>query len=65
MLSDNAKMVLINSYTTGLSKTVLENLLNLTINKKLKGTVESDELGILMNNSNLILPCGVYARVLK
>ena len=65
LLSDNAKMVLINSYTTGLSKTVLENLLNLTINKKLKGTVESDELGILMNNSNLILPCGVYARVLK
>ena len=65
LLSDNFKMVLINSYTTGLSKTVLENLLNITINKKVKGTITSDELGIAMNNSNLILPCGVYARLTK
>ena len=65
LISDNFKMILINSYTTGLSKTVLEDLLNITINKKIKGTIESDELGILMNNSNLILPCGVYARLLK
>ena len=65
LISDNFKMVLINSYTTGLSKTVLENLLNITINKKVKGTITSDELGILMKDSNLILPCGVYARLVK
>lgn len=62
LIDDNTKMVLINSYTTGLSKTVLENLLRLTINQKVKGNITSDELGIPMKNSELILPCGVYAR---
>ncbi|MBO4245116.1 MAG: class I SAM-dependent methyltransferase [Bacilli bacterium] len=65
LLSDNVKMVLVNSYTTGLSKTVIEDLLNLTVNKKIPGTIESDELGIKMKDSNLILPCGIYARWTK
>ena len=65
LLSDNVKMVLVNSYTTGLSKTVIEDLLNLTVNKKVSGTIESDELGIKMKDSNLILPCGIYARWTK
>lgn len=60
LLSDDPLLFLINSYTTGLSKTVLENLLNIYINKK--GKISSDELGIKMVNSNLILPCGIYAR---
>ena len=62
ILSDDPILFLINSYTTGLSKTVLENVLYLTINKKHKGIISSDELGIPMENSNLILPCGIYAR---
>lgn len=62
ILSDSPVLFLINSYTTGLSMTVLENVLNLTINKKYPGTITSDELGIKMNNSELILPCGIYAR---
>lgn len=60
LLSDNPLLFIINSYTTGLSKTVLENLLYLNI--KHKGTISSDELGLPMTNSNLILPCGIYAR---
>ena len=62
LLSDDPLFFIINSYTTGLSKTVLENILNLTINKKYKGTVSSDEIGLPMENSNLILPCGIYGR---
>lgn len=62
LLSENPLLFIINSYTTGLSKTVLENLLYLNIVPKYKGIVSSDELGIQMENSNLILPCGVYAR---
>jgi len=62
LLSDEPLLFLINSYTTGLSKTVLENVLYLTVNKKYKGIVSSDELGIKMKDSNLILPCGIYAR---
>lgn len=60
LLSDNPLLFIINSYTTGLSKTVLENLLYLNI--KHEGLISSDELGLPMTNSNLILPCGIYAR---
>ena len=62
ILSDDPLFFIINSYTTGMSKTVLENLLNLTINKKVKGIVSSEEIGLPMENSDLILPCGIYGR---
>lgn len=62
LLSDNPLLFLINSYTTGLSIIVLENLLYLRVNEKHKGIITSDELGLPVKNSNLILPCGIYAR---
>ncbi len=62
ILSDDPILFLINSYTTGLSMTVLENVLSLTVDKYKKGRISSDELGIPMKDSNLILPCGIYAR---
>ena len=62
LLSDDPLLFLINSYTTGLSKTILENILYMTIYPKYKGTISSDELGIKMENSNYYLPCGFYAR---
>ena len=60
VLSDNPLFFLINSYTTGMSPTVLENILNMTVNKKYNGKVSSGEVGLPMKNSNLILPCGIY-----
>ena len=60
ILSDNPLLFIINSYTTGLSKTILESVLRLTINKK--GIITSDELCIPMENSDLVLPCGSYTR---
>jgi len=62
LLSDDPILFIINSYTTGLSKTVLENLINLNINNKYKGMVTSHELGLPMKDSNLVLPCGITAR---
>ncbi len=62
VLSDNPLFFLINSYTTGLSSKVLENILNLTINNKTKGIVTSGEIGLPMTNSELVLPCGIYGR---
>ncbi len=62
LLSDNPLLFLINSYTTGLSITVLENVLRLTVNQKHQGYINSDEIGIKAQNSDLILPCGIYAR---
>ena len=60
VLSDDALFFLINSYTTGISSKVLENILKIHI--KNKGKFSSGEIGLPMSNSNLILPCGIYAR---
>lgn len=60
ILSDDPLFFIINSYTTGLSPKVLENILNLSINKT--GIISSDELGIKQKDSNLVLPCGIYGR---
>ena len=62
VLSDDPLFFLINSYTTGISSTVLANILNLTIAKKYKGKVAAGEIGLPMENSKLILPCGIYSR---
>ena len=60
VLSDNPLFFLINSYTTGMSPKVLENILILTINKKFKGKISSGEVGLPMTGSNIVLPCGIY-----
>lgn len=60
VLSDNPLFFLINSYTTGMSSKVLENILYMTINKKYTGKVSSGEVGLPMTDSNLVLPCGIY-----
>ena len=60
VLSDDPLFFLINSYTTGISAKVLENLLDLKIKKK--GKLASGEIGLPMTNSKLVLPCGIYGR---
>ena len=62
VLSDKPLFFLINSYTTGISSKVLENILNLTISKRYKGKLESGEIGLPMEDSKLVLPCGIYGR---
>ena len=58
LMSDDFVLFMLNSYSTGLSKTIMENILYLTINQKQKGIISSDEIGIPLQNSPLILPCG-------
>ena len=60
VLSEKPLFFLINSYTTGISSTVLENILRLNVKKS--GEFSSGEIGLPMKNSKLILPCGIYAR---
>ena len=62
VLSDNPLFVQINSYTTGLSMSVLNNALNLIFTDKYDGKTTFDEIGLPMENSKLILPCGAFAR---
>ena len=60
VLSDNPLFFLINSYTTGLSPTILANILSMIIKKK--GKVSCGEVGLPMKDSSIILPCGIYGR---
>lgn len=63
ILSDKPLFFLINSYTTGVSAIVLENILKTTILKKYPdGTVDSGDIGLPITNNNLVLPCGIYGR---
>ena len=62
VLSDNPLFFLINSYTTGLSSTVLSNILELTINRKYIGSITCGEVGLPITSCGLVLPCGIYGR---
>lgn len=65
ILSDDPLFFIINSYTTGLSMEVMNNVLKLTLGKKYPGKIYSDEIGLPIKNSNLILPCGIVTRYEK
>lgn len=56
ILSDKPLFVLINSYTTGLGATAMENVLKLALNMK-GGSFESYEVG-LPTEEGINLPCG-------
>ncbi len=62
ILSDNPLFFLINAYTTGISSTVLFNILKTTMEKKYGGKVEAGEIGLPITENDLILPCGIYGR---
>ena len=60
VLSEDPLFFLINSYTTGISSMVLENILRINIHQQ--GVFSNGEIGIPMKGSNLVLPCGIYGR---
>lgn len=62
LLSDKPLLFLINAYSTGVSKTILEDILEMTVNQKYSGVISSDELGLKMTNTSYVLPCGIYGR---
>ena len=62
ILSDKPLFFIINTYTTGLSKEVFNNLLKETVGKIHKGKIYSEEIGIPIKNSDMILPCGICSR---
>ncbi len=61
ILSENPLFFLINSYTTGLSPTVISNLLA-TLMKDTEGKISSGEIGLPITVSGKILPAGIYGR---
>lgn len=67
LLSDNPAFVIINTYTGGLSGTVISNLLNIVIEEKRqdlikKGRIITDEIGIKEEDEEIVLPCGITTK---
>ncbi len=65
ILTDNPLFMLVNSYTTGLSPMVIENILRAELLPRFKGQenaiVTSGEIGI-PSSTGFVLPCGIYGR---
>lgn len=61
LLSDNPVAVLINSYTAGVSPAVMSYILNSTVSKRFGGNADADEIGLKVNETGLVLPCGSTA----
>ena len=61
VLSDDPAFFILNSYTTGLSPAVMEYLLGVELQKNFGGSVSSDEIGLKVTDTGLILPCGSTA----
>ena len=62
VLSDDPLFVLINSYTTGLSASVLSYVTESIFTKKFGGRSDSQELALPVTDSGLYLPCGATCR---
>ncbi len=61
VLSDQALMFLINSYTTGLSPSVMQYILGSVVPPKHGGYLECDEIGLKTTATGMCLPCGASA----
>lgn len=61
LLSEQPLFFLVNSYTTGLAPAVLTYLIATEL-KKYGGHVESQEIGLPVTQSGLVLPCGASGR---
>ncbi len=61
VLSEEPLMVLINSYTTGLSPSVMEYILGAVVQKRFGGKVTGSEIGLRTTENGLVLPCGASA----
>ncbi|MGI6403820.1 MAG: class I SAM-dependent methyltransferase [Oscillospiraceae bacterium] len=58
LLDKDSKFLLLNSYTTGLSASVMRYLLESILCPLLGGQVESYELGLPVSGDHRVLPCG-------
>lgn len=62
LLSGDPLFFLVNSYTTGLQPAVLTYLISTEVKNKYGGNVVSDEIGLPVTRSGLVLPCGASGR---
>ena len=62
VLSEEPLFFIINSYTTGLAPSVLTYILESLVTARYGGHTVSDELGLPVEHTGLVLPCGATGR---
>ena len=63
LLDDKPLAFLVNAYTTGFSLIALDNIMKKYLLKTFpKGKINTVQLGLPIQNSNMILPCGISGR---
>ncbi len=62
VLSDDPLFFLVNSYSTGLSASVMAYMVHQTIVKEFGGKVVADEIGLPVENQDINFPAGATAR---
>ena len=66
LLSDDPLFFIVNTYTTGYSSTVMYNTMSEQAKlHHLNGHIEADEIGIRIDESDYVLPCGQTTRWYK
>ena len=63
VLSDKPLFILLNSYTTGLSPSVMAYLLRMTVGQKYDIDVNAEEIALPVQKTGLAIPCGNTAIV--
>ena len=58
LLSDNPLFFMLNSYTGGLSHTILDYMVKTSVAPCGKGRVFTDEIGLKVSKKDIVLPCG-------
>ncbi len=61
ILSDDPLFVAVNSYTTGVSPSVMEYMLDVMMRDKYNGKVSAQEIGLKVQSTGMALPCGSTA----
>ena len=61
LLDKDSKFFILNSYTTGLSPSVMQYMLGVTLQQRFGGEVSADEIGLRTTQTGLVLPCGSTA----
>ena len=59
ILSDNPISVIINTYTGGLSGTIIENVAKLAFSENSPKKIFHNEIGLRQKDSEFVLPCGI------
>jgi 23S rRNA (cytosine1962-C5)-methyltransferase len=59
LLSDDPLFFIVNTYTGGLSGTIISNVLRMGLEEDNLSKIKTDEIGLKMKGSDIFLPCGI------